>query len=127
MIKLEHVNISVADPLATAQKLQRLFAWHIRWSGGALDNGFTVHVGEPENGASYIALYTSSEPQSNEQRSHHQIANLNHFAVTVDDLSEIQKRVIAEGLKPFNHSENPPGKRFYFHLDDGIEVEVVNY
>jgi catechol 2,3-dioxygenase-like lactoylglutathione lyase family enzyme len=126
-MSLEHVNISVINPRKTAATLTRLFGWQVRWSGAALDDGFTVHVGEPENGQSYLALYQSPKPQNCNSRSHHQTANLNHIAVTVDDLQELESRVIAEGLSPFNHSENYPGRRFYFHLSAELEIEVVSY
>lgn len=126
-MKLEHVNISVANPELTAATLERLFDWQIRWSGEALDEGFTVHVGEPQNGASYLALYSSPEPRDNNDRSHHQVANLNHIAITVDNLEEVENRVVSEGLTPFGHRDYEPGRRFYFNLVDDLEIEVVSY
>ena len=55
MARLEHVNVTVADPRATAAVLQDLFGWHTRWEGSAINGGFTVHVGGDD---SYLALYT---------------------------------------------------------------------
>ena len=42
---IEHVNITVKDPTATAAMLNDLFGWEIRWQGEAINGGFTVHVG----------------------------------------------------------------------------------
>ena len=45
----------------------------------------------------------------------------------VDDLAATEQRVIAAGLKPFNHGHYEPGRRFYFLDHDGIEFEIVAY
>lgn len=45
MTRLEHVNVTVPNPAVTAQVLIDLFGWHIRWEGGAMTDGMTVHVG----------------------------------------------------------------------------------
>lgn len=46
---LEHVNITVQDPLATAELLVKLFDWRVRWQGDAIHGGFTVHVGAEDS------------------------------------------------------------------------------
>ncbi|MFT4811430.1 MAG: hypothetical protein ACI9LX_004807 [Paraglaciecola sp.] len=28
---------------------------------------------------------------------------------------------------PYNHGDYEPGRRFYFNLEEGIEIEVVSY
>ena len=33
----------------------------------------------------------------------------------------------AAGLKPFNHGDYDPGRRFYFLDPDGIEYEIISY
>ena len=35
--------------------------------------------------------------------------------------------MIEAGLKPFNHADYEPGRRFYFFDWDHIEWEVVSY
>lgn len=51
---LEHANLTVRNPDATAKLLVELFDWRIRWQGEAIHGGHTVHVGGE---ASYLALY----------------------------------------------------------------------
>ena len=53
--RLEHVNITFSDPVATARMLCDLFDWCIRWQGPAALDGTTVHVGGDD---SYLAVYT---------------------------------------------------------------------
>ena len=120
---LEHVNITVSDPDATADLLCRLFGWKVRWAGRSLNGGRTVHVGTD---ASYLALYTNRQVETAD-RSHDKVANLNHVGILVEDLESVEERVKAEGFTPFNHADYEPGRRFYFYMDDHIEVEVVSY
>ncbi|MFN3727477.1 MAG: VOC family protein [Allosphingosinicella sp.] len=117
---LEHVNVTVSDPRRTAEMLERLFGWRIRWEGPAKLNGRTVHVGT-EN--AYVALWTPPpgfEPAEEDSR-------LNHIGVVVDDLDAAEERVKAEGFTTHNHADYEPGRRFYFDDSDGIEFEVVSY
>lgn len=121
---LEHVNITVPDPKASAKVLCDLFGWHVRWQGEAKDNGFTVHVGDA---GSYLALYAparSLEPMGN---TYAQVAGLNHVGVVVDDIGAVEARVKAAGFTPHSHGDYEPGLRFYFDGPDGIEFEVVSY
>lgn len=121
--RLEHVNITVRDCEASARLLQDLFGWHVRWQGPAMNNGHTFHVGTK---SSYVALYslpTAAQAQARFDKG----VPLNHLGVTVDDLDATEARVIAAGLQPFNHSDYPPGRRFYFFDNNGIEFEVVSY
>lgn len=123
-MKLEHVNITVPDPKASAAQLCELFGWHIRWQGEAKDNGFTVHVGDDD---SYLALYTPDrtlEPMGNHYA---QVAGLNHVGVVVDDIDAVEARVKEAGFVPHNHADYEPGRRFYFDGPDDIEFEVVSY
>jgi hypothetical protein len=122
---LEHLNITVSNPAKTAKLFCTIFDWQQRWAGPALDDGTTIHVGG-EN--SYLALYSHSESNTHHEDNYKTVRNLNHIGIVVDDLALIEKRIIVLGLKPFNHREyNPGGKRFYFSIDDDIEVEVTSY
>ena len=49
--KLEHVNLTVTDPLKSAKTFSDIFGWHIRWQGEAKDGGMTC------------LLYTSPSPR----------------------------------------------------------------
>ncbi|MBT8455635.1 MAG: VOC family protein [Rhodobacteraceae bacterium] len=121
---LEHLNITVRDARATAAWMERLFDWHIRWEGPSLDSGHTVHVGDDSR---YVALYTPKTPVRESGSSYVTSGGFNHLAVVVDDLDAMEERVKAEGFKTGNHADYEPGRRFYFHDHEGIEVEVVSY
>jgi catechol 2,3-dioxygenase-like lactoylglutathione lyase family enzyme len=121
--RIEHVNVTVADPKRTSALMEALFDWHIRWSGPAQNGGHTIHVGSDKH---YLALYTAG----NAAQVGEVFAKgrpLNHIGVEVDDLDATEARVIAAGLKPFSHADYEPGRRFYFLDPDGIEYEVVSY
>ncbi len=121
---LEHVNITVADPAATADWLGRVFGWHTRWHGAALSGGTTYHVGDD---ASYVALYCPATPLRDGSSSYETRAALNHVGVVVDDLDATEARVVAEGFVPVDHGDYEPGRRFYFRDHDNVEWEVVSY
>ena len=53
--RLEHINMTVSDPKATAAWLGRVFGWKIRWEGAGMQTGYTVHVGSDDT---YVALFT---------------------------------------------------------------------
>lgn len=121
---LEHANITVSDPLKTAKRLCDLFGWHIRWQGEAIHGGMTVHVGSDD---SYLALYTPGKRTSRLTSSYTTTGGLNHVGIVVDDLDAAEQRVSEAGYEPHSHADYEPGRRFYFHDDDGIEFEVVSY
>lgn len=123
-VKLEHVNISVPDPQATAAVLERLFDWRIRWQGTALGTGYSVHVGDD---AGYVALYRPGEDLEEDGARHRRRGALNHIGVEVDDLDACERAVKAEGFATHSHADYEPGRRFYFDGPDGIEYEVVSY
>lgn len=122
--QLEHANITVSDPQATAQWLCDVFGWHIRWQGPAMTTGHTIHVGSD---TSYIAVFSPGTTAKSRETSYETTGGLNHLAVTVDDIAETEKRVIAAGFTPGSHADYEPGLRFYFHDHDGTEYEVVSY
>lgn len=121
---LEHVNITVGDPDETAAMLGRLFGWKVRWSGGSIHEGYTVHVGSDSN---YLALYTSKAGGNEGPESYFSIAGLNHIGIVVEDLDAIEKKVTLEGLHTFNHADYEPGRRFYLRTSDNVEIEVISY
>lgn len=127
MAYLEHANITVADPRATAALLSDLFGWHTRWQGASLNDGFTVHVGSKDH---YIALYTGPQDGAAQRPtgdSYSQQAGLNHIGVVVDDLDAVAARVKAHGFATHSHADYDPGRRFYFTETNGLEIEVICY
>jgi len=121
---LEHVNITVSDPAATAILLSTLFDWHIRWHGEAINGGTSYHVGSDDT---YLAVYAQDEGQKPGYDSYKTRGGLNHIGVVVEDLDEVESRVRAAGFTPHSHANYEPGRRFYFNDSDGIEFEVVSY
>lgn len=126
MSRLEHVNVTVSDPKVTAEMLSTLFGWHVRWEGKAINGGYTVHVGTDE---SYVAVYSGPGEQlvPKGDASYSTRGGLNHIGVVVDDLDAVEAQVMAMGMTPVNHADYEPGRRFYFHDRDGVEIEVVSY
>lgn len=124
MGRLEHVNITVRDPGATAAWLGEVFGWHVRWTGGSIHDGVSWHVG---SGDDYVALYSPPKQTEAAAESYYTHGGLNHVGVVVDDLDVAEARVKAAGFGPFNHADYEPGRRFYFRDGDGIEWEVVSY
>ncbi len=122
--QLEHVNMTVSDPKATAAWIERVLGWKIRWEGPGMETGYTVHIGSDD---SYVALFTFPETPEPKNSSYRTKGGLNHWAVVVDDLDAVEERVKAEGFTPTMHADYEPGRRFYFHDNDGIEIEVVQY
>lgn len=121
--KLEHVNITVTDNQAAAQKLIDIFGWHIRWEGPSASGGHSIHVGTKTD---YFALYTPPT-ESNAQTRFDKGLPLNHICLEVEDIHATEAKVVAAGFTPFNHGDYEPGRRFYYFDDDGIEYEVVSY
>jgi catechol 2,3-dioxygenase-like lactoylglutathione lyase family enzyme len=123
MPRIEHVNVTVSNSPRTAELMQRLFGWTVRWQGPAQADGHTVHVGSE---GFYLALWSAAAGGAAVDR-FAKGKPLNHIGVEVEDLDATEARVIAAGLTPFSHGEYEPGRRFYFFDPDGIEFEVVSY
>lgn len=121
--KLEHANLSVTRPDRSAELFKQLCGWRERWRGESKMGGKTIHVGDPANGDTYLALYTGEHVTGDYSKGQ----PLNHVGLMVDDLEEAENVVKAAGLEPFGHDDYDPGKRFYFFDWDGIEFEVVSY
>ena len=121
--RIEHVNVTVSSSPRTAELMQRLFGWRVRWEGPSQAGGHTVHVGSD---GFYLALWSAAAGTAASER-FTKGRPLNHIGVEVDDLDATEARVIEAGLTPFSHGDYEPGRRFYFFDPDGIEFEVVSY
>ena len=122
--RLEHINITVPDPQASAAILCDLFDWHIRWEGAVMNDGYSVHVGSAQD---YLALYRPGAGLRPAQPRYVTAASLAHVGVVVDDLDAAEAKVRAAGYTPHNHGDYEPGRRFYFDGPDGVEFEIVAY
>lgn len=123
-VRLEHANVTVSDLERSAKMLFDMFGWGIRWEGASKDAGRSIHVGGAD---SYVALYKEARSGASKEDSYTTVGGLNHLAVIVDDLDDIEAKVIAAGYVPNSHQDYEPGMRFYFEDHDGIEYEVVSY
>lgn len=121
---LEHLNFTATDPRKTAERLERVFGWKIRWEGPSLGGGRSVHVGTDDL---YLAIYSPPAGVSDRAESYGTRGGLNHIGILVDDLAAAESKVIAEGYETHSHQTYDPGSRFYFHNEDGIEFEVLSY
>ena len=129
--RIEHANITVTDPERSAKLLADLLGWVERWRGHSQLGGDTIHVGEPDTGGDYIALYTNEEVRADASREggrrYAKGQPLNHIGLIVDDLDAAERVVLDAGLETFSHGDYEPGRRFYFFDWDGIEFEMVSY
>lgn len=123
-VQLEHINISVNDVFETAKMLEFLFDWKIRWQGEGQLGGYIIHICDEFQ---YIALWMPKKNENYEKIIFKKGQPLNHIGIVVEDLGEIEKKVREIGLKPFSFQEYPPGRRFYFFDDNGIEFEIISY
>ena len=122
-LRIEHVNLTVSDAARSAQQLEAIFGWKVRWQGAGRDGGRAIHIGTADH---YVALWSDPDSQAGAD-SFAKGRPLNHVGVEVADLDAVEARVIAAGLVPFSHGDYEPGRRFYFLDRDGIEFEVVSY
>ena len=84
--KIEHLNNTVIDPQRSAEVLSGIFGWVVRWKGQSKLGGETIHVGERENGQTYLALYNYDSKS---------VSVLNHVDVIVDDHDGIEFEVVS--------------------------------
>jgi len=120
---IEHVNLTVSQPDTLAEHFCHLFDWHIRWSGAALSDGYTVHVGSENR---YFALYTHPDTEGG-SRDPMKIGSVNHVGLVVNDLDEMEQKVLTRGFTTNNHRDYGHCKSFYFMADNSLEIEIVSY
>ena len=121
---LEHANLTVTAPEATAAWMQKAFGWRVRWVGTTQSGTRAVHVGTD---SAYLALF-GPEPGSKAAIERYKTSGgMNHLGIVVDDLDATEAAVRDAGFKPHHHADYEPGRRFYFFDDQNIEFEVVSY
>ncbi|TDF35191.1 VOC family protein [Alteromonadaceae bacterium M269] len=120
---LEHINVTLNDIDTAAKVFQDIFGWHIRWEGEAKNQGRTIHIGAED---SYLALYTHGDSQK-QNTSYKTVGHLNHIGIVVEDLDATEVLVKEAGFSTHSHGDYEPGRRFYFDIEDDVEIEVVSY
>ena len=108
-IRLEHVNVTSPYPQKTANWMQKVFDWSIRWEGETQDNGCSIHIGDTD---SYIAIYKPGLKIAPYQRSYAMSGHVNHVGIAVEDLDEIEQRVRSVGFEPHCMQNMNPGVYF---------------
>lgn len=124
MTRLEHVNVTVADPDKTAALLCDLFGWQVCWAGAGIQTGRTVHVGGAD---SHVVPFSYGDPVRGAAETYRTRGGLNHIAVVVDDLAATEARIKSAGYPAENHADYEPGRHFYFTEENGVAFEVVHY
>lgn len=120
---VEHANVTVKNVDRTIEFLQtalpdfkiRHFGHsHYRW----------CHIGTEET---YIALQEVVEKESVD-RSPYVDVGINHIGFVVDDIEEVERRLLSNGYKqnPME-TKHPYRKRLYFYDSDGLEWEFIQY
>jgi catechol 2,3-dioxygenase-like lactoylglutathione lyase family enzyme len=120
-MKLEHVNLTVADLDRSVAFYQDLLGWRTRWEGQGL-MGRVAHVGDDET---YLALFESAG--SGPEAGSYDRVGFNHLGFVVDDLEDARARLRAAGREITSEQSYDPGTHLYFVDPDGYEVELVAY
>jgi len=119
-MRIEHVNLSVADLERSIDFYCRLFDFRVRWRQADPDEQPAAHVGNDET---YIAMFEAAKP--GEAPSDYDQVGLNHFGLIVEDLEPYRRRLAELGVTPHHEPDYDPGPRLYFFDPDHIEVELV--
>jgi len=120
-MRLEHVNLTVADMDRSVAFYTRLFDIAPRWEGHTAGGSRAIHLGTD---AWYLALF---EGAPGEVPINYTRVGYNHFGVVVDDLEAMKARVEALGGTIHMETDEEPGKRAYCYDPDGFEIEMIEY
>ncbi len=121
-MRLEHVNLTVADVDRSVAFYGELLGMTLRWRGHTADGREAAHVGDDD---SYLAFFAAK--QTARAINDYLVVGLNHFGFVVDSLATAKERLVALGIEPHSEQDYEPGRRLYFFDPDGIEVELVEY
>ena len=120
-MRLEHVNLTVADLERSIAFYTRLFGLEVRWRGATGGGAPAVHLGTAEW---YVALF---EGEAQAIPVAYDKAGFNHFGVVVDDLDAAVSRAKDLGAPVEIPEPYDPGRRAYCFDPDGHEIELVEY
>jgi catechol 2,3-dioxygenase-like lactoylglutathione lyase family enzyme len=121
-MRLEHVNLTVADVDRSVAFYRDLFGFGLRWEGSIGDGRRGAHVG---GDAFYLALFEAVAP--GRAPYDYGAVGINHFGFVVDDLDAMVDRMAGMGVEYVAVPDYEPGRRVYLFDPDGHEIEVVEY
>ncbi len=123
-MRLEHVNMTVADLDRSIKFYCDLFGWHVRWQSEPGDPGRRcAHVGSDQF---YLAINQAVSTDGSFVQDGDTIG-MNHYGFVVDDLEPIKTWLDAQGIESRFFDDHKPAHRIYFDDPDGFEVEIVKY
>ncbi len=127
MIRLEHINIFVADMQETLDFYRTAFPhWRVRTQGEAEWYGTMrnwLHFGDEYN---YLTFNDQGTGDNRDLKTTQ--LGLAHFAFEVTDIARIIQRLVAAGYAIHKEgAESPFRKNIYFLDPNGFEVEFVEY
>lgn len=128
MTRIEHANITVPD-IDAAIAFLKVVAPDFEVRKDATDpRGYRwVHIGNDDH---YFALEAPHDPAGKSQipLPTYQNYGVNHIALIVSNIREIEKQLIAGGYKPsIATPEEKFRKRIYYFDSAGFEWELVEY
>ena len=122
-MRLEHVNLTVADLDRSVSFYCDLLDLHVRWKGEIAPDRLGAHVGDDDH---YLALFQAGHEHARPAPDYTG-PGINHFGFVVDDLDEARARLERLGAHVHFAPEYEPGRRIYFLDPTGHEVELVQY
>lgn len=127
MIRLEHINLVVADIDAMLSFYGAAMPhWHVRGGGDGTWYGKPrrwLHFGDE---FSYIALSDNGEGDNRNLEGHQQ--GLAHFAFVTSDLNALRKRMQDAGYQIAKEGQPTEFRDNVYYIDPaGFEVEFVSY
>lgn len=127
MIRLEHINLVVADMDAMLKFYGAAMPhWRVRGGGDGTWSGKPrrwLHFGDA---FSYIALSDNGEGNNRNLEGHQQ--GLAHFAFVTSDLNALRERMQDAGYGVANEGQPTEFRDNVYYIDPaGFEVEFVSY
>lgn len=122
-MRLEHVNITVADLDRSVAFYSDLLDLHVRWKGEIAPDRMGAHVGDDDL---YLALFEAADERARPAPDYVR-PGINHFGFVVDDLDAARERLARLGGTVHFEPHYAPGRRFYTSDPDGNEIELVEY
>ena len=122
-MRLEHVNMTVADLDRSVTFYCDLLDLHVRWKGEIAPGRLGAHVGDDDH---YLALFQAGSGSARPSPDYTG-PGINHFGFVVDDLDEVKARLDRLGGRVHHEAAYDPGSRIYTTDPDGNELELVEY